>query len=167
MATGFAYMNIERLAVLIIDMQYVFVDTQEKRDLIPNHIAVVKFCADKNIPVVMIELVGCGSTVRELKEEVNKLPKKNVFKLKKAYNSAFNATYLHEELQVKKIRTLVLMGVNAGYCIHATGISAINLGYEIITSSDLIAGYNGSSADPQWYMRNGVYVDKYTDLINK
>ena len=167
MATGLAYTDIEGLAVLLMDMQYYYVDTREKKNLIPNQIAVIEFCADKNIPVVVIKFAGCGPIVKRLKDAVKKLPQENVLWVKKYYINGFHYTHLHEKLQAKNIRTLILMGVNAGLCVHVAGMSAIRLGYKIITSSDLIADYNGSSVSPEWYIQNGIYVSKHTDIIGK
>lgn len=159
----------EGLAVLLIDMQDHFINTEEKKNLVPNHISVIRFCAEKNIPVVVLEFSNRGQTTKALREEVNKLPKENVCWLKKYYNDAFCCTKLHKELQSKGIRTLLLMGINAGYCIYSTGRSAIKHGYKIVTSGDLIAGYIGNKeihcSNPEWYMRNGVYVDKHTSII--
>jgi nicotinamidase-related amidase len=161
----------ESLAVLIIDMQDSFIKNDpEKRGLVANQIIMLRYLKDKNVPIIIFDFVGHGETTQSLVDEIKILPVNNIYRLKKSENNAFTNPKLSTLLKEKKITTLLLMGINAAYCVWATADAAIKKGYTIITSKDLIAGYYGNDWElhcdgPEWYMENGVYVDEHNKIL--
>ncbi len=71
-------------------------------------------------------------------------------------------------LKEKKAKTLLLMGIHSCACVLSTAKSAINLGYDIVTSHDLVTRCNLSSCvggEHDWYAKNGVYVMNHSTLL--
>ena len=81
-----------------------------------------------------------------------KLPK-NVVIISKAFlpdkeaYSAFDGTELHYILTLHSIRRLFITGVATDYCVKASVIDALRLGYEVIVLSDAIAGVSKESSE--------------------
>jgi len=170
MASEILSIAYEGLAILLIDMQDFYIDNDEKRELIPRQISALRLC-ENNIPLVVLEYNHRGETTNILKREIKNLPQKNVIWMKKYWNDGFKDTGLHERLQKRGIQTLLLMGINAGFCVYATAKSALSYGYRIVTCGDLIAGYEGKSqtycTGPEWYIENGVYAINHEVLLKK
>ncbi|GFZ30774.1 amidase [Clostridium zeae] len=59
-------------------------------------------------------------------------PNNNEYIVEKEYNSAFHKTGLREYLESKKIDTIILVGLQAEYCMDATLKSAFDYEYKII-----------------------------------
>ncbi len=53
--------------------------------------------------------------------------------------SAFDGTELHYLLSLKGVRRLFVTGVATEYCVRATAMDALKLGYEVIVLEDCIA----------------------------
>jgi len=144
------------LAVLLIDMQSRFVTGEEKLALIPRQIAMLRFCKQTGTPLIVIEYEGEGETIEPLREEFSG---SKIYRITKPGDDAFSGTRLKETLDEIGARQLLVMGVNACKCIFDTVSHAVELGYEVIISDDLIAGYCGkSNCNPnyrrKWYRKN-------------
>jgi len=135
------HFNPENLAVLLIDMQSGFINTEEKRKLIPNQISVLNQCFKKEIPVIIVEFEGEGKTDDALLKVVENNHTSACHKITKSVNDAFSEKELNNLLKKIKAKTLLLMGINACACVFETAVTAKRKGYELITSEDLIAGY--------------------------
>jgi len=55
----------------------------------------------------------------------------------------FYATDLQHLLQVLKVRSVVLMGINTNTCVLNTAFTAFNLGYRVVVLSDCVASMYG------------------------
>ena len=148
-------------AVLLIDMQTSFVedlDPKKVPGLIKRQLAVLRKCCELDIPCVTLELrFGGDETIQELASAFGKVPRQALFI--KDRDDGFYDTALHQKLQEWQVSKLVLMGINANFCVRATAKSAIRLGYQIITSPGLIAGASyHSEPDLRWYEQNGKIV---------
>jgi nicotinamidase-related amidase len=163
--------SLKSLAVLLIDMQEGFINSPEKLKIIPHQIEVLRFCKNYDIPVIIFEYSSWGPTIDILMGEVYQLQPKNVFLLEKYFDDAFSQPKLNVLLEGLKVTTLLLMGVNASYCVFSTARTAIKNKYKIVTSGDLIAGFKDldqeKSKDVIWYQQNGVYLQDYETVIEK
>ncbi len=65
---------------------------------------------------------------------------------KEAY-SAFDGTELHYLLSMKGVRRLFVTGVATEYCVRASVLDALKLGYEVIVLTDGIAAVNESDGE--------------------
>ncbi len=161
--------KIGNLAVLLIDMQECFlknIDYEERMREIPYQIEVLDYCKEKSVPVFVLEYKNKGPTTKVLKEKVDSLEKK-VY-VTKSYDDGFTCTDLAEQLKVYNINTLLLMGVNATACVVATAYGALNAGFNIMTSKDLIADQSGLGSEEgvRWYSTYGVHRDSYKDILD-
>lgn len=161
--------NIEKLSILLIDIQNVFVDHLRmgaKERIIPKQIEILKKCEENHIPIYVIELDAPDfpKEIMELNSQVDEALKNiqgKVLVIKKSDN-AFTGTRLEEMLTEQNITHLLLMGVNAQGCVLDTAKTAIDKGFKIITSSDLIAGQPTDREDDcaPWFKENGVYFQR-------
>lgn len=156
--------EINNLAVLIIDMQKSFLDEPELKDLIPQQIEVIRFCRQKSIPVILVEYRVFGRTVMKLRKEVCPSLTSRVTK---RYDDAFYETRLKKVLSSMGITNLLLAGVYAGGCVYETAAHAIEEGFQVLTSCDLIAGYCDTPLHNEaWYQENGKYFLNYQDVLS-
>jgi len=162
-----------KIAVILIDMQKSFVDRLrrgEAKRIIPKQLTVLERCNKLGIPVIVLELRKSefGETVEVLIKKAKK--NSNFYLIAKSYDDGFIETELHSHLRSLKIKKLFLMGINADYCVRETGKGAIDKGYKIITSEEVIAGQTDHSNDNSipWFSSNGSCigsVKKFAEVI--
>ncbi|MBP6855064.1 MAG: cysteine hydrolase [Candidatus Pacebacteria bacterium] len=165
--------NLDNLLVLLIDMQEDFVANKyRKRKIIPNQVRILEFCNANLIPVVIFEFVGYGKTVEDITAVAENKSGNNVHFLEKKYDDAFYNPKLNSILESSRTKTILMMGVNAGFCVYETAKSAIENGYQVVTSRDLIAGYRTKwekSPCPgvSWYQENTLFFDDHKRILKK
>lgn len=148
--------------VILIDMQTTFVKNIREGvlpGLISTQTKVLQYCTKKDIPIAVLEhTYDNGKTIPELDVLLQRVPRTKT--LLKNKDDGFIDTKLHEVLRSWKATRLLLMGINAEYCVLSTAMSAIRHGYKIITSPNLISGQNHH--DPTdctgWYSDNGSVI---------
>lgn len=155
------------LAVLLIDMQSSFIyDREEREALIPNQVDVINFCQKNNVPVVLIEYSSFGQTVEELIVATQRLPLNNIYYVIKSSENAFVETNLQELLEARRVHYLLVMGVSACACVYQTAFHALQAGFKIITSRDLIEGYwEEYKQKVLWRGENGRCYDDYQEFL--
>lgn len=155
------------LAVLLIDMQpffLYFLEKWRKYFLIENQAAVLRLCAAYDIPVAVLEFKGGGETISCLNEIAKRARRNSTFY--KCCDDGFKSPELNETLLQWSINILLLMGINAPYCVKETAASALRSGYRIATAGDLIGNMEGDRTEyTSWYMRNGIYRPTYPELL--
>ncbi|MEK6899693.1 MAG: isochorismatase family protein [Nanoarchaeota archaeon] len=158
------------LGVLLIDMQPTFLeklDLYKSRQMINYQSKVLDYCVEQDLPVFVLEFLGCGKTIRSLSRKMS--PLKRIKKITKRNDDGFKKTSLAADLSVEGIRTVMLMGVYASYCIRDTAIGAIDNGFDITTSRMLIADpfslEHEFKESIKWYKEYGQYNDNYAKLL--
>lgn len=151
-------------AALLIDMQEEFVTgllNIVREEVIEAQCRFIERCTEADIPLVTLEYAGYGYTVPALQEKIQHVRRKwTVFKHE---NSGFRSPELHQILTALKVRRLVLMGMNASFCVLHTAEGAIAHGYRVLTSGRLVANCHWIPTlrkDPlmaQWYRDNTVF----------
>jgi nicotinamidase-related amidase len=138
------------IALILVDMQTKFVKKLREGEasrIIPNQLAVIEHCNRANIPIIVLELRKreFGKTIRTLTSAAKKNPR--FLLIEKEYDSGFNETALYSYLKSLDIKRLFIIGINTDYCVKATASDAIKLGYEILTSNQVISGQSGHRED--------------------
>ncbi len=161
----------DSLAVLVIDMQDFWlgeIDEKELETELPYQAEVLNYCDKNNIPVFVIEYKNCGPTTAYLSNKLKDIPKKEY--ITKTNRSAFERTNLEEKLKASGVDTLILMGVYASHCVKGTAEGALDAGFDIIISKDLIADKKNSDnhkpeENVEWYKKHGIYLNSYKQLL--
>lgn len=165
-------MNDKHIAVLLIDMQKYFVAKLRPgshRRMINQQVKVIEACIRFDIPLFIIEVSPerLGKTIAKLLRKVRRVPR-SYFISKKHSSAFYNPTpdieHLLQELEIKK---LVVMGINADYCVKETAEDALKRGFEIISAADLISGQDHHSPDNSrdWYEANGTFAESANALL--
>ncbi len=164
------------VGLLLIDMQAPFlrnIDNYEQKRQLPNILRVLEYAGQHKIPVIVLEYYGEGPTVPILKEKLETLTTEVLY-LQKNHNDGFKDTELADLLEERKIKTVVLMGINATACVKATGEGAIRSGLKIVTSTDLIANppdswisYENGLEGSRWYRKYGILARNHQELLRK
>lgn len=150
------------VAVLIVDMQTEFLKDLARgarQILVSAQVQVIGECAERDIPVIVLEFDKRyhGSTVAPIMNALRRVPR--VFRLSKDRNDGFTNKDLQTTLEELGIGKIILMGVNATFCVRETAQSAVRKGYQILTADDLIADGSHISAGKcaPWYEANGTF----------
>jgi nicotinamidase-related amidase len=155
---------------VLVDMQSSFIKGLEPGEtdiLIPNQKKVIDACREMDLPLVVVNYFNAGKTHRELRKAVPKVPRHKY--LTKDGGDGFKNKRLHQYLQEEHVNALLFMGMNASACVHQTAEHAIELGYTIATSIDVIANERDffesvySAAD--WYKEKGIYREEHSELL--
>lgn len=159
------------LAGLIIDMQEKFlseIDETGKWNMIDAQKKIIKRLSEKNAPIIILEYRGYGGTIEELIQEIDFAS--NGISLIKGENDGFKGTKLHSILKRNHSHHLILMGVNATFCVKETAIGALIRKYQIYTARELIAGkkkYDGIEMNQKirrWYSDKGEFFPREEQL---
>lgn len=167
--------DVKKLAVLLIDMQNVFVDhlrSGAKEKIIPKQIEILESCVKNKVPIYVIKLNApdFSREIMELTPQISKALENIPTKISiiKDKDNAFTGTPLDKTLSEQNITHLLLMGVNAQGCVFDTAKTAIEKGYKIITAATLIAGQPTDKEDDcaPWFEKNGLFFpDGIEDIL--
>jgi len=153
--------------VVLIDMQVDFIPKLRpgaKDRIVPHQLSVLALCAKCNIPVVTVELVGYGETIPELQSALSLV--RRHFLYRKTRDDAFSLASFENRLEKLRPQSLILLGINAAFCVLATAESAVRKKYSIVTSPDLIAGQSNHPSDDcrDWYQTNGSLLPSIAEV---
>jgi len=86
--------------------------------------------------------------------------------VKKVQYSAFFGSKLHELLQLQKVDTVYLTGINTDYCIFASALDAFYLGYDTCLIQDACTSFNGSTGHQQGLDEFKKYLSDMGRILN-
>lgn len=136
------------------------------KDLIRNQKSMLQECLRSDIPIGILEYSNGGPTIPQLK----KMGENSCWPIyvNKSHDDGFSKTNLEEQLKEIEAQKLLLMGINASYCVLSTASGAVYRGFKVFTSPSLIddAGKETKKSS-DWYEQNGVWVKKPKDLLSK
>ena len=163
--------NQARYTTVLIDMQPRFLRKASrdlKMGLFLAQRRVLRFCAEERIPTVVLEYVGYGDgeTVPCLQQKVDLIHPH--LTLEKTRDDGFVRTSLDQQLKEWETTDLVVMGVNASYCVKDTCESAIRKGYRIHTARDCIHDACMCCTPLfSWYEKNSMLYSCSSELVKK
>jgi isochorismate hydrolase len=153
-----------KFAVLLIDMQKCFLDKLYSHDvnsIVLSQRDMISHCKKYGVPFFNIEYKSCGKTifgVRKFAKEIE-----NYKTIVKKEDDAFCNTKLDFYLKKFNVNSVFLMGVNMSACVLRTARSALNNGYRIAISSDVVAdernNYFMQEGSLSFYKQNGIFTD--------
>lgn len=162
-------------AAVLIDMQPVFVQSIEEKNgtrtrLIAAQKTVIRHCASRNIPVIVLELSGHGTTIEELHAELVRVPR--VTEVMKTGSDGFMSSNGVLGKATDRYPSLLLMGINGIDCVLQTAGSAVNRGFTLFTSFDLLADQHNTKTHEIeksrcWYRKNLIVAPSVGELIGQ
>ncbi|RJQ20738.1 cysteine hydrolase [Candidatus Woesearchaeota archaeon] len=138
------------VAIIVVDMIPGCINEKDRiRDLeeLARQIESIKKLASTKKPTYLIEYgrleLGYGHTLPEITRAAH--DPRVVYK---KWDSAFYDTTLDEQLRARGTQHIALCGINTSACVYYTARDAQRLGYNVITSRDLISDFEWK--DPAW-----------------
>lgn len=158
--------NLKTTALLLIDVQKGFDDIEywgggrnnPNAEIICGDI--LTKCREMNLPIFHVRHSSTTPQSRLHPAHAgfafhdNVLPKDGEIVITKNVNSGFIGTDLHEQLQAKGVKTLIIVGLTTDHCVSTTTRMAGNMGYDVYLISDATAtfdkvGINGEKFDAE------------------
>lgn len=152
--------------LLVVDVQKELIDGHpyNEENVIRNIKNLIETCRKSSIEVVYIRHDGgigdeleYGTEGWEIYHEIGPLPGEKI--IEKQYNSAFRKTNLKEYLDERKVKNIILVGMQTEYCIDATCKVAFEYGYDIIVPKDTTTTYGNT------YMTGKELCEFYENII--
>lgn len=121
----------------------------------------------KNMPVVYIQhsspkALEKGSSAWQLHAQIH--PRPDDILIHKRHANAFEETNLREELEKRKVSSVVVTGLVTHGCVKATCLGAIEEGYHVVLVRDGHSSYSNDAAEliEKW---NQALHEKGADLL--
>lgn len=171
------------LAILIVDMQpeyYLAFEKYEQKIILNSQLEVLQYAINRNIAIIRIEMEHETSTIYPLRKKL--LESERVEIIQKNYQNAFKKTDLEKILKKESINELFVTGLFPKICAYLTALGAINAGFKVSTSPDVIGAISidNGKINPEsmsTYISSGItcynshkefleYLDTQTDHIS-
>ena len=172
MAEGDNRINLDKLAILIVDMQPSFLESIgaiERKRLIRAHEEILIACVRRDYPVAVLEYAGRGRTHKNLRSLIHQIPRFEFFK--KVFDNGFTNPHLLEKFNEWGTSEICITGINASFCVKSTASSAISYGKRIITARELVENqaseYQRFKEDLPWFKEFGLYFPDYQSLKDR
>ena len=126
-------------ALLLVDIQEKIIRPIFNKDLVTKNIKKLLNSyqiLEENIFLSEQNSLKLGPTMAEL------LPKAEFKKIEKMEFSIANSQEFLKELEIKKITTLIVCGIETHICIQQTVLDLLQMGYEMILISDAMGSRN-------------------------
>lgn len=165
----------EHTAIIVIDMQTSLVeDNPYHKDILINNIqSLIAMGRRKKIEVIYVQHHGSESGLMKNTDgwQIDKaLAPQNGEKIfDKEYNSAFKNTGLKQYLEEKKIKNLILVGMQTEYCIDATCKVAFEHGFEVMIPEEAISTYDNpwlSGKELNEYYTQGIWNHRFAKVLS-
>jgi len=130
-------LKIENTALILIDMQERLVPAMKSKDeIIKKQELLLKAAEELNLPVIITEQYpkGLGYTINNLKECIE-----NPITIEKNSFSCFGSKEFEEHLKEKKIKNILLIGIETHVCVLQTALDAICAKYKVFLIADAVS----------------------------
>ncbi|GLB28577.1 amidase [Lacrimispora amygdalina] len=162
-------------ALIIVDMQTALVEAEpyNKVAVVENIKALLDSCRKKGIPVIFVQHDGGngdelehGSSGWTIYKDIAPMPDEKIFE--KQYNSAFRKTGLHEYLQEKGVKNIILCGMQTEYCLDATCKVAFEYEYDVTIPQSATTTFDNAFASGKelaGYYENKIWNNRYAKIV--
>jgi len=132
----------EESLLVIIDIQERLLPVMaEKEDILANAVKLAKFSAIVDLPVLVTEQQKLGPTVGEIADALN-----DPAKVSKISFDCFGEEDFVRVLEDRKVKNLILCGIEAHICVAQTALSALR-GYNVHVVADAAGSRNPRNRD--------------------
>ncbi|MEG0295228.1 MAG: cysteine hydrolase family protein [Clostridium sp.] len=164
-----------KMALVIVDCQRGLIDSNpyKKEETVKNIKDLIAASRDKNIEVIYVRHDGgegddleMGTDNWQIYKDIE--PKFGDMIFEKSYNSAFRETGLKAYLDSKKIKKLILVGLQTEYCFDTTCKVAFEYGYEIIVPEDANTTFDCGdihAKDIHEYYNHKIWKSRFANVI--
>lgn len=158
--------------LMIVDMQpgYLKEISKGKREkLIANHVKIIQEAQHHGFPIYLLEHTEKktgGETIPELTKQAIET---GYWTFKKNYRSGFSNRSLSEQLEIDNANHIIMTGVCASQCFLSSAIDAVQEGYSVSTTKDLIANprlLNAGYIKAHMWLRQNENVTLYDTFEN-
>ncbi|MEK6890187.1 MAG: isochorismatase family cysteine hydrolase [Nanoarchaeota archaeon] len=155
-------------AVVVVDMQQAFLDEftlTERVRLVDNHFDLLEHCKTRDVPVVGLRYGIYGDYYPRLEFKIDEVPRHR--HIWKDSNDGFSNPALKEYLEELSIDRLCITGINAAFCVKSTTRSALDKGFQVATSDDLIGNAIKLKHTPyrDWFKESTTWFNRYQDML--
>lgn len=138
----FEGINLKKLAVVVMNMQDVFIgQVESKKALLKKQEELIEFCKKSQIPLFLVENDGFGKTNQSLLDATLGIPRRRLYRVLKDVSFPLDISSL--DLVFKKIGTkeIFLTGIDACDSIYNFAKGAKESGYNVLVDQEYYAGY--------------------------
>lgn len=154
-----------KIALLIIDMQQEFIETEKLRDSLNDALEYINECSilfrKNNLPVIIIQDTEAGEGPNSQGfENINELIVDNHDKvIHKKFSNAFWQTELDNQLKALEVEFVVVSGFAAEYCVLFTLNGAFERGYGASLLQHGIAGVDSEMVQQTQLIRPTISLE--------
>lgn len=162
--------------LLVVDVQTALIEShpyQEKK-ILKNIGQLLAQCRKSGIEVIYVrhdsgedDELKYGSEGWQVEHRVEPAAGERIFD--KKFNSAFRQTGLKEYLDKKGVKNIILVGLQAEYCIDATCKVAFEYGYQVYVPRDCIFTFDTPSFSAKalldFYV-NDIWKDRFAKVLS-
>jgi len=176
-ATSLSTLHNSGFAVVLIDMQQGFFErgnttnTPELKNLIDHQVVLLDWAVKNEIPVLIFEYDTFGETDPRLIAAVQG----HAFaQITKYDDNGFG--YESNEAAVSQLKewhvdSLIVAGINGEYCVKSTVFGAMQEGFDVMTSSDIVGNINENPPiypNATWFFKGKKFVvfENLNSIIN-
>lgn len=156
------------VGIVVVDMQDHYlqqVGDAERNEELAYQLEVLDIAGEQNIPVFVLEYDLRGSTTKVVQEKLDGLSRVHYFTKKN--DNGFIDTPLKKAIDAEGVDSLLIMGSFASRCVLSTARGALEYGFVLLTSRQLISDKATSHLDESvaWFKERAWYSDNYKDLL--
>ncbi|MBU0756936.1 MAG: isochorismatase family protein [Nanoarchaeota archaeon] len=170
----------KRFGVIIVDMQYDWIEVSDEKSMVNNQLEVMDFSNDHDIPVILLSYDVEQPTLKRITDKID-TSKRNFVIVKRDYNGFIeeNMKTLVKELDIDY---LFIMGMLTSTCVYATAKGATEEGHSFIIAKDVINKMCSGSAENdcsdvtgndveghkkalKYFDTNGILLESYLDFF--
>lgn len=161
----------KKTCLLIVDMQKSFIDqtdleTASKK--MANQLDMLAWAKNNSLPLYVLEVKYLPHTDDRIKEAAEELDTTYIYRYRNP-PSGFTKTDPADKLKSKGIENIIIMGAFSGQCVKATVRSALQSGFKIYTSEELLIDHpeNNHENIMKWYKENSTFTENRQQLLEK
>lgn len=165
----------ENTVLLVVDVQRALVgfNPYKKTEFIANVITLISTAKQRGMEVIFVRHDdGKGSELEygtdgwQIISDIVPAPEERIFD--KRFSSAFHQTGLHEYLDRRDVKSIILCGMQTDYCIDTTCRVAFEFGYRVIIPAGSTTTFDNSLSTAEkiiGYFENRLWPGRFAEVL--